>query len=53
LAGASLWVFPVFPLLGALVVPVPVAVAVYWLTTNLWTLAQTELLHGVLDRRDA
>lgn len=53
LAGASLWVFPALPLLGAFVVPVPVAVAVYWLTTNLWTLAQTELLHRVLDRRDA
>lgn len=53
LAGASLWVFPALPLLGALVVPVPVAVAVYWLTTNLWTLAQTELLHRVLDRCEA
>lgn len=52
LGRASLWAFPLLPLVGALVVPVPVAVAVYWLTTSLWTLAQTELLHRLLDRRE-
>ena len=48
----SLWVLPAFPLLGALVLGLPLAVGVYWVSTAAWTLAQTAVLHRVLDGRD-
>jgi YidC/Oxa1 family membrane protein insertase len=46
-----LWVFP----LGVLVVGafLPVAILVYWLSNNAWTLAQQHIVMRALDRQDA
>ena len=44
LRGMALWVFPWSPLVFGLVIGAPTAIALYWATTNVWTLAQTIVL---------
>jgi YidC/Oxa1 family membrane protein insertase len=47
----SLWIFPA----GALVSGplLPVAILIYWVTTNAWTLAQQHFVYQMLDREAA
>ncbi|MDO4909047.1 MAG: membrane protein insertase YidC [Corynebacterium sp.] len=40
---------PIFPISGGLYGPLPVAVAYYWVATNLWTLVQMVLIYVILD----
>jgi YidC/Oxa1 family membrane protein insertase len=44
------WVFPLGLLAGGLFFPFPVAILVYWLTSNAWTLVQQHLAYRRLDR---
>lgn len=39
------WVLPLGALLGGLFFPFPVAILLYWLTNNAWTLVQQRLVH--------
>ncbi len=39
------WIFPLGALLGGLFFPFPVAILLYWLTNNAWTLVQQRLVH--------
>jgi YidC/Oxa1 family membrane protein insertase len=39
------WIFPLGVLAGGLFFPFPIAVLLYWLTQNVWTLAQQYLVH--------
>lgn len=48
-----LWVFPLFPLAGGLFFPFPIAIALYWVTNNVWTLAQNHLVTRHLNAEDA
>ncbi|MDO4910905.1 MAG: membrane protein insertase YidC [Corynebacterium sp.] len=41
---------PLFPISGGLYGPLPVAVAYYWVATNLWTLVQMVIIYVVLDK---
>ena len=43
------WVFPLGALVGGLFFPFPVAILLYWLTNNAWTLVQQRLVHRRLD----
>jgi YidC/Oxa1 family membrane protein insertase len=47
----SLWLLPA----GALVSGwfLPVAILIYWVTNNAWTLAQQHIVYGILDREAA
>ncbi|MCO1658465.1 membrane protein insertase YidC [Pseudonocardia humida] len=49
-ARALPWVFPLGVVVGGVLLPFPVAIGVYWLTTNAWTLVQQHLAHRALDR---
>lgn len=49
-ANALPWVLPLGVLAGGALFPFPVAIGVYWLTSNAWTLAQQHLAHQALDR---
>lgn len=40
---------PFFPLIGGLSGPLPVAVAYYWVATNIWTFVQTFVFYLILD----
>ncbi|WP_080794334.1 membrane protein insertase YidC [Corynebacterium pacaense] len=42
---------PVFPLLLGLTGPFPTAIALYWFANNLWTTAQTFVMHFLLEHR--
>ncbi|WP_214407267.1 membrane protein insertase YidC [Pseudonocardia lacus] len=44
------WVLPLGVLAGGLLLPFPVAIGLYWLTSNAWTLVQQHLAHRGLDR---
>lgn len=46
------WVFPLGLLAGGLFFPFPVAILVYWLTSNAWTLGQQHLAYRRLDREE-
>jgi YidC/Oxa1 family membrane protein insertase len=50
LARALPWVFPLGVLAGGLLLPLPLAIGVYWVASGAWTLAQQHLLHRRLDR---
>lgn len=43
------WVFPLGALVGGLFFPFPVAILLYWLTNNAWTLVQQRLVYRRLD----
>lgn len=47
------WVFGLCPVLGGLFFPFPIAIALYWVTNNAWTLAQNYLLTRRFDTQDA
>jgi YidC/Oxa1 family membrane protein insertase len=47
------WVFPLGVIAGGVLLPFPVAIGVYWLTSNVWTLAQQHLVQRRLDRLPA
>jgi len=46
-----LWAFPLGVLVGGSFLPV--AILVYWLSNNIWTLAQQHYVHQALDREEA
>ena len=41
---------PIFPLALGLTGPFPTAIALYWVANNVWTFAQTAIMHFVLER---
>lgn len=43
------WIFPLGALVGGLFFPFPVAILLYWLTNNAWTLVQQRLVYRRLD----
>lgn len=45
---ATPWIFPLGALVGGLFFPFPVAILLYWLTNNVWTLLQQWLVHSRL-----
>jgi YidC/Oxa1 family membrane protein insertase len=47
------WVLPAGLVAGGLLFPFPVAILVYWLTSNAWTLVQQHLVFRGLDRAEA
>jgi YidC/Oxa1 family membrane protein insertase len=47
------WIFPLGVLLGGLVAAFPVAILLYWLTNNLWTLAQQHVVFSKLAAEEA
>jgi YidC/Oxa1 family membrane protein insertase len=44
------WGAPLGLLLGGIVFPLPLAMAVYWAVNGTWTTAQTQLMTARLDR---
>jgi YidC/Oxa1 family membrane protein insertase len=50
---ATPWIFPLGVLLGGLFAAFPVAILLYWLTNNLWTLAQQHVVFRRLDAEEA
>lgn len=53
LLRAMPWVLPLGVLAGGALLPLPVAIGVYWLTSNAWTLAQQHVVRRRLDRTPA
>jgi YidC/Oxa1 family membrane protein insertase len=51
-ARATPWIFPLGVLLGGLVAAFPVAILLYWLTNNVWTMAQQHVVHRRLAAED-
>jgi YidC/Oxa1 family membrane protein insertase len=47
------WLFPLGLLVSGLLLPLPVAILVYWLTSNAWTLVQQRVAERYLDRTEA
>lgn len=47
----SLWIFPAAALVSGPVLPV--AILIYWVTNNAWTLAQQHVVYRMLDREAA
>ncbi|GAA1830217.1 membrane protein insertase YidC [Pseudonocardia ailaonensis] len=47
------WLFPLGVVAGGLFFAFPIAILVYWLTGNAWTLAQQHLITKKLDREEA
>ena len=47
------WIFPAGVLLGGLVAAFPVAILLYWLANNLWTLAQQHVVFRTLAAEEA
>jgi YidC/Oxa1 family membrane protein insertase len=47
----SIWVFPLFVLVGGPFLPL--AILLYWLANNFWTLAQQRLVYRRIDREEA
>lgn len=43
------WIFPLGAIVGGLFFPFPVAILLYWLTNNAWTLVQQRLVFRRLD----
>ena len=50
---ATPWIFPLGVLLGGLFAAFPVAILLYWLTNNLWTLVQQRIVFCGMDAEDA
>jgi YidC/Oxa1 family membrane protein insertase len=44
------WLFPLGALVGGLFFPFPIAILVYWLTSNAWTLGQQHLIGRIVER---
>ncbi len=47
------WLAALFPVLGGVFFPFPIAIALYWVTSNAWSLAQNYLLTRRFDAQDA
>ncbi|KAA5836225.1 membrane protein insertase YidC [Saccharopolyspora hirsuta] len=47
----TLWVFPMFALIGGPFLPL--AILIYWLANNFWTLAQQRVVYSRIDREEA
>lgn len=47
----SLWVFPLFVLVGGAFFPL--AILIYWLSNNVWTLGQQYVVYRKIDREEA
>ena len=47
------WIFPLGVLLGGLFAAFPVAILLYWLTNNVWTLVQQRVVSRRFDAEDA
>lgn len=45
-----MFLFPIFPLAGGIFFNFPLAIGLYWLTNNLWTLAQSHLMLNRLEK---
>lgn len=39
------WIFPIGVLVGGVAFPLPIAILLYWLTQNIWTLVQQRLVY--------
>ena len=50
---ATPWIFPLGVLLGGLLAAFPVAILLYWLTNNLWTLVQQRIVFRRLAAEEA
>jgi YidC/Oxa1 family membrane protein insertase len=50
---ATPWVFPLGVLLGGLFAAFPVAILLYWLTNNAWTLVQQRIVFRGMDAEEA
>jgi YidC/Oxa1 family membrane protein insertase len=50
---ATPWIFPLGVLLGGLFAAFPIAILLYWLTNNLWTLVQQRIVFRKLAAEDA
>ena len=50
---ATPWIFPLGVLLGGLFAAFPVAILLYWLTNNLWTLVQQRIVFRRLAAEEA
>ncbi|MCE3553769.1 hypothetical protein LWC33_20215 [Pseudonocardia sp. RS11V-5] len=44
------WLFPLGAIVGGLFFPFPIAILVYWLTSNAWTLGQQHVIGRVVAR---
>jgi YidC/Oxa1 family membrane protein insertase len=42
------WVFPLGAIVGGLFFPFPIAILLYWLTNNAWTMVQQHLVHRAM-----
>lgn len=47
------WIFPLGVILGGLFFTFPIAILLYWLTNNGWTMVQQHLVHKAMDREEA
>ncbi|MDA3644582.1 membrane protein insertase YidC [Saccharopolyspora indica] len=47
----TLWIFPMFAIIGGPFLPL--AILIYWLANNFWTLAQQRLVFSRIDREEA
>jgi YidC/Oxa1 family membrane protein insertase len=47
----TLWIFPMFALIGGPFLPL--AILIYWLANNFWTLAQQRVVYRRIDREEA
>ena len=50
---ATPWIFPLGVLLGGLFAAFPIAILLYWLTNNLWTLVQQRIVFRKLAAEEA
>jgi YidC/Oxa1 family membrane protein insertase len=47
------WIFPLGVIVGGLFFTFPIAILLYWLTNNGWTMVQQHLVHRSLDAQEA
>jgi YidC/Oxa1 family membrane protein insertase len=47
------WIFPLSAIAGGLFFPFPIAILLYWLTNNTWTMVQQHLMHRAMTTEAA
>jgi YidC/Oxa1 family membrane protein insertase len=47
------WIFPLSAIVGGLFFPFPIAILLYWLTSNTWTMVQQHLVHRAITTETA
>lgn len=47
------WIFPLGVIVGGLLFTFPIAILLYWLTNNCWTMTQQHLVHKAMDAEEA